>query len=76
MRRSNAVACNKRARIQSAHEKTESECYRHDGEHHLSDVKGVPPIMVSHVAVVLLDAQQPSTENFVIDVKSLDQIQI
>jgi hypothetical protein len=42
----------------------------------LGDVKGVPPIMVRHVAVILLDAQQPSTKNFIVDVKSLDQIQI
>lgn len=50
--------------------------YRDDGEHHLGDVKGMPPIMVGYVAVVLLDAKQPSAEDFVINVESPDQVQI
>ena len=37
-------------------------CVADDGEHELTDVEGVPPVVVRHVAVVLLHAGQPSTK--------------
>lgn len=39
------------------------------GEHHLGNVECVPPIVVRHVAVVLLDAEQPTAKNIVLDVE-------
>lgn len=35
--------------------------HRQNSEHHLRNVKRMPPIMVCYIAVVLLDAQQPPT---------------
>lgn len=48
--------------------------YRDDDEHHLRDIEGVSPVMVSHVSVVLLDAQQPPAQRRVVDVEPLYQI--
>lgn len=44
---------------------------RENREHHLSDVERMSPVVISHVTIVLLDAQQPSTEHLVVDVKAL-----
>lgn len=49
---------------------------RQDGKHHLRNVERVPPVVIGDVAIVLLDRTQPPAENFVVDVKPLDQIQI
>lgn len=49
---------------------------REDGEHHLGDVEGMSPVVVRHVSVVLLHAQQPPAEHLVVNVKPLHQIQV
>lgn len=46
------------------------------GEHHLSDVECMTPVVISNVSIILLHAQQPPAEHLVVDVKALDQIQI
>ena len=46
------------------------------GEHDLSDVEGVSPIVVRHISVVLLDRQQPPTQRSVINVKPTGQVQV
>ena len=50
--------------------------YSDDGEHHLGYIEGVPPIMVRHVSVILFHAQEPTTENVILDMKTPNQIQI
>lgn len=52
------------------------EPHSDDGKHHLGDVKGVSPIVVRHVAVILLHAQQPAAEDLVFDVEPADKIQV
>lgn len=47
-----------------------------NGEHHLSDVESMSPVVIGHVAIVFLHAQQPSTEHLVVDVETLDKIQV
>lgn len=49
---------------------------RQNGEHHLGDVECMTPVVVSNVSIILLHAQQPPAKHFVVDVESLDQIQI
>ena len=52
-----------------------SEAYGDDGEHHLSDVESVAPVVVGDVAVILLDAEQPAAEDAQFDVESAHQVQ-
>lgn len=36
----------------------------------------LPPIVIRHVAVILLDAKEPPAEDVVLDVKPSNQIQV
>lgn len=47
-----------------------------DGEHHLGDVEGVPPVVVGDVSVVLFDGEQPPAQDFVFDVEAFDEVQV
>lgn len=50
--------------------------YGHYGKHHLSDVESMSPVVVSNVTIILFDTQKPTAENFVIDVKSSNQVKV
>lgn len=50
--------------------------HRDDGEHHLGDVERVAPVVVGDVAVVLLDAEQPTAQHVLLDVEPFDQVQV
>lgn len=50
--------------------------YRYNGEHHLGDIEGVPPVVVDDVAVVLLHTEKPPTQHFVVYVEPLDKVQV
>lgn len=54
----------------------EKETYYQNGKHHLSYVKGVSPIVIHDVPIVLLHTQYPTTEYVVIDAKMFHEIQI
>ena len=45
-------------------------------EHHLRDVEGVTPVVVGHVAIVLLDGGQPAAEDRVVDVEPAGEVQV
>ena len=49
---------------------------RERGEHHLSNVEGVAPVVVRDPAVVLPDRGQPPAEDGVVDVKAPQKVQI
>lgn len=51
-------------------------CLSQDSKHHLSDVESVSPVVISHIPVVFLHAQQPPAEHFIINVKSFHQIKV
>ena len=51
-------------------------CGSDDGEHHLRDVEGVPPVVVSDVAVVLPDGAEPATQHSVVNVEATGEIQV
>jgi hypothetical protein len=50
--------------------------YCDDGKHHLSHIEGMPPVMVGHIAVVLLYAKKPPAEYFIVNVEPLYEIKI
>ena len=47
-----------------------------DSEHHLRDVEGVPPVVISDGSVVLSHGHQPPTENVVINVEPPRKVQV
>jgi hypothetical protein len=49
---------------------------RDDGEHDLRDVESVPPVVVRHVAVVLLDGDDPTAQDGVVHMKAAGQVQV
>lgn len=49
---------------------------RENRKHHLSDVERVTPVVISHMPIVLLHAQQPSTQHLVVNVEALDEVQV
>lgn len=50
--------------------------HRDDSKHHLGHIKRVPPVVVSDIAVVLLDAEQPATQHLVLYVEPPNQVQV
>ena len=51
-------------------------CGSDDGEHHLRDVEGVPPVVVSDVAVVLPDGAEPAAQDRVVNVETPGEVQV
>lgn len=50
--------------------------YRNNWEHHLRDIECMPPIVISNISIVLFDAQQPSAQNFIINMKTFNKVQL
>lgn len=50
--------------------------YCDDGKHHLGHIKGMSPVMVSYIAVVLLHTQKPPAQDFIVNMESLYEIKI
>lgn len=47
-----------------------------NGEHHLCNVERVTPIVISHMAIIFLHAQQPPTKHLVVNVEAFDEVKV
>ena len=47
-----------------------SGAHMYNGEHHLSNVESMPPIVIGHISVVFLDTHEPSANCFCFYMKS------
>lgn len=50
--------------------------YRNNGEHHLCNIESMTPVMISDVSIILFHAQQPTAQHLIINMKTLNKIQL
>lgn len=50
------------------------DTHRQNSEHHLRNIERVPPVMIRDIAVVLLNAEQPSAQHAVVYVEPLHKV--
>lgn len=50
--------------------------YSQNGKHHLCHIEGMSPIVIGHIAIILLDTEQPTAKHFVINMETFHKVEI